>query len=357
MSVTQRELEPCTSAEDYLTLFADCFPETHGKPVATGEHYAWKYSAEGKARPCFEYGAYEDGRMVGYYAALPFHYRVSGQSVLGSMVCDVMTHSSMRGRGIFTQQGKFATGEMKTAGSALCLGFPIRAYVIPGHLKVGWKVAFDLPVYFKLLDPTPMLQSRNYGWLAGPAKAVTRGYGAVCNLTRSRITGGTCQRLDLATFAASADCASFLQAWSSHYECALLRTPEMLRWRLSAPYATYIGIGVYEAQKLTAIALLRRTEQQGFSSLGIVDLLALPGADLSSLHSGIEGVAREMRVSGIAMMCTSSDAGRLALRRNAFFRSPVVFKLILKWMGEEPAPPGLWREPAWHLTWFDTDTI
>ena len=43
---------------------------------------------------------------------------------------------------------------MRAAGMDLCVGFPIRPEVFPGHIKVGWKVAFDLPVYFKSAELT-----------------------------------------------------------------------------------------------------------------------------------------------------------------------------------------------------------
>jgi len=54
-------------------------------------------------------------------------------------------------------QGRYATEIMADEGVSFVTGYPIRPSVLPGHIKVGWKVAFDLPVYFKLLDPATLL--------------------------------------------------------------------------------------------------------------------------------------------------------------------------------------------------------
>src|SRR5436305_445431 len=83
---------------------------------------------------------------------------INGTKTTCGMVCDVMTHSSTRGRGVFTELGRFSLKNLGSQGVGFVSGYPIRAEVLPGHLKVGWNVAFCLPLYAKVLKTNASLR-------------------------------------------------------------------------------------------------------------------------------------------------------------------------------------------------------
>src|SRR5512140_1132750 len=80
-------------------LFRDAFPEAVGTAAETERHYLWKFQV---ALPSHEYVArLPDGTMDGYYAEIEFPYRGRESSWTGAMVCDGMTSSRSRGKGVF----------------------------------------------------------------------------------------------------------------------------------------------------------------------------------------------------------------------------------------------------------------
>jgi hypothetical protein len=353
----QVRLAPASTSAEYLRMFSDCFPETAGTPLSTEAHYLWKYGSAGKAAPVFEYGAYEDHEMVGYYAALPFAYSGPSGPILGGMVCDVMTHSSRRGRGIFTQQGLYATSAMGEAGVDFVLGFPIRESVLPGHLKVGWKVAFGLPVYFALVDPHPVLSTKRIGWLGVPARSLCSAYRLA--LRPGRGDAGECERVPALSLFRSREYDEFQARWGESYPVQLIRTSEFFCWRLSAPQACYQVVAFRIRGRLGAVAITRPTHLHGFDVLAIVDMMVLPEfrSAIGRLHEEIARIARESGAAAVVTMTTRPDARFLRLGRNGFLRSPVEFKLILKWLSRAPVPPSLWEAKSWHLAWADTDNL
>jgi hypothetical protein len=356
MTLEQSQLLPCTSSEQYLELFRDCFPETIGTPLLTKAHYDWKYGRNGKDRPVFEFAAFEEGRMVGYYAALPFRYGSPAGNLLGGMVCDVMTHSSMRGRGMFTKQGHFSTAAMAEAGVDFVLGFPIRKFVIPGHLKVGWSIAFGLPVYFKLLDPKAPLATRGCGWLASLLRPVSNSYLALRKIGRD--DAGEAKEIS-AELLGSEEHREFLHAWERQHPFHLNRTTDFFSWRLTAPGSEYHILEFRHGGKVAGIAVTRMTKLQGFDVLAVVDLLLLQefGHAAGTLHEFMARIARKLKASAVVIMLPAPEARSLRLARNGFFRSPVEFKLILKWLSQKPVPDRFWDASAWHLMWADTDNL
>ncbi|HTA71530.1 MAG TPA: GNAT family N-acetyltransferase [Bryobacteraceae bacterium] len=359
MSIEQKRLVPAASALEYQQLFRDCFPETAGTPLETHEHYLWKYGAVGKAGPAFEFGAYEDARLVGYYAALPFTYHVSGSPRIACMVCDVMTDSRMRGQGIFTMQGRYATEIMAKEGVSFVTGYPIRPSVLPGHFKVGWKVAFELPVYFKLLDPTTLLASRGLSFLVPVLRPLCAIYQAVARALTSGDDGGVCRQYAPEEFFELPEYEMFLKAWSPQYEIYLVRAADFFRWRLGAPAASYRILAQYHGRDLTGLAVVRNSTINNLDVTAIVDLMILPerASAAGALHREVERFARESRTGGVVIMTTRPDAARWRLCRYGFLKSPIKFKLILKWLSEAPVPSAFWRAEAWHLSWTDTDNL
>lgn len=359
MSVEYVTLAPGAAVSDYLSLFADCFPETLGTSLCTAPHYHWKYGPAGKNAPLLEYGGYEDGRIIGYYAALPFHYSLGGSSVLGSLVCDVMTHSSMRGRGIFTSMGRFATNSMARTGVAFCTGFPIRPAVIPGHLKVGWRIAFDLPIYIRIVDIRMVLAARGMRWAGSLLQPAVALYPHFRGLSTRRANNLYCSEHTVDSFFDRVDYARFYAQWRQQHENHLIRKEEFLRWRLSAPGFQYRMVALQHEERLVGLAIIRNTRSPGFEVVGIADLMILdeylPASGV--LHGELAALARRTGAAGVSAMCSIPEAGSLRLAGNGYIRTPYKFQFIAKWLADGDPPGRLWDARKWHLMWLDADTL
>jgi hypothetical protein len=147
MAITYQLFDHTKDLARQRALFCESFPENVGTSSESNAHYFWKFHSFPGALKSYEFGAYAENELIGYYAAIPYRYEISGEVKSCGMVCDVMTHPKMRGQGVFAGIGNFSTQSMKEAGVDFTTGYPIRPGVIPGHLKVGWKIIFDLPMY------------------------------------------------------------------------------------------------------------------------------------------------------------------------------------------------------------------
>jgi hypothetical protein len=346
---------------EYLELFADAFPENRGTSLATAGHYRWKYRSPALGMPAFEFGAYAEGRLVGYYAALPYAYSIDGRVRPIAMVCDVMTHTRLRGAGIFTALGRHATQAMARTEMSFCTGYPVRPAVLPGHLKVGWEVLFPLPVYLKLLDAEPLLRERGAAWLGGPVRLLLGGYQAICRAGcgLSRRTPPPWQALSIDEFFGHPGYPEFFRRWSAQYPHFLVKTEPFLRWRLGAPSALYCMVAVACGDARVALAITRRTELKGLDVVAVLDLMIPPECLhlAGAVHDALAAHARETRAAGIALMCTQPDALRWQLAAHGYWKAPYTFQFILKWLAAGPPPEAL-RDPArWHLMWIDSDDL
>jgi len=126
-------------------MFRLCFPESISAGTYLNGHYHWKFHTTD--RRSYEYQAADNTKLLGYYAAIEYAYIINGVEHNVAMVCDVMTHPDARGQGVFTKIGRYSTEQLADEGLSFSTGYPIRPEVIPGHLKVGWKALFQLPVY------------------------------------------------------------------------------------------------------------------------------------------------------------------------------------------------------------------
>jgi hypothetical protein len=347
-----------TGVEDRRELFDDAFPEHGGTGPASLDHYGWKFQGAPGTPSSYEYEAREGGRLLGYYAAIPYPYEIGGRSMTVGMVCDVMTSSSARGKGVFTQLGEYSLARMHESGLDFVTGYPIRPEVMGGHLRVGWKIAFELPMYVRPLKSNAVLASRGLGMLAPLGNVAVRAYGALLAPRGGRgqyvaETGTPDELLYRPEFSA------FLQRWSATVENHLVKTPEFYSWRLGAPEASYRVIQVRAGDEIVAAAIGRVATLQEIPSLALVDLMVLDGqrAALPALYAAIDGAARDAGVEAIVAMISRHQARRHRLARFGYVRSPFVFKLIIRSVSDSLEIGSISAELGWHLMWIDSDDL
>jgi hypothetical protein len=339
-------------------LFDDAFPEHRGTGPASVDHYRWKFHGAPACPPSYEFQASENRRMLGYYAAIPYPYSIDGRGMTVGMVCDVMTSTAARGRGVFTQLGAYALSRLHEAPLDFVTGYPIRPEVMGGHLRVGWKVAFELPMYLRPLRSNAILASRH---LSGLAPIVNVGVSAFGALSAPRPSGDTyvgqssapAELLDLPEFAV------FLERWAESVRNHLVKTPAFYAWRLGAPDAHYDAFLVRRGDEIVCAAIGRAATLHRIPSYALLDVMFVEGegAALTTLYQEIDHAARRAGVEAVVVMMSREQARRHALRRFGFLRSPFAFKLIIRSVSDSLDVDSISAEADWHLMWIDSDDL
>lgn len=341
-------------------LFRVSFPESVGTAVERTAHYLWKFRSFPAVdhAASYEYVGDEHGRVVAYYAALPYRYTFDGRAVTAGMVCDVMTHPDRRGRGLFTAIGRYATGALEAEGISFVTGYPVRPEVIPGHLKVGWKIVQPLPVW---LRPTGVrsLLPRRLRWMSvalnpllriGMAWArPARGY-RVAIITRERF---------LADIAPTPAYGELLARWKATVPNALEKDGRFLAWRTGAPETSYEFALLYRGQTLVGNALLRFNTLRGIECVAVLDIMIDPAhrGGAATLHHEIARHATRAGKDAIACMCSRERAQEYGFGGSGYFRTPAVFSLIVKRLGDAVTDAEVYDGRRWHTFWIDSDDL
>lgn len=341
--------------EQQRTLFKDCFPETNGDSIQKNEHYYWKfhsYPTEGKKS--WEFVSYIDKDMVGYYAALPYQYKIGTEKVTIGMVCDVMTNSKYRGKGIFTKMGCYSTNELALSVPFI-MGYPIRKEVIPGHLKVGWKIAFQMPLYMKFFKTNSLLKSKKIGFFSPFANLCVSLYNSVVH---SKVSSRyTCEVVTNIEEIQGYD--SLVDEWGKTIPNTLIKNMEFAKWRYGAPNRKYRFLAIKENDKLIAFLSFRSIIKKDVPSYAILDFISKPdNMDcIGLINSKLSELAKVENIEAIMVMMSSSSAERYKLIRNGFYKSPFIFNVIIKNLTNQFGDPELYNENNWHLMWVDSDDL
>ena len=274
------------------------------------------------------------------------------------MVCDVMTSSAARGRGVFTELGRYSLSRMHDSPLDFVTGYPIRPEVMGGHLRVGWKVAFELPMYLRPLRSEALLASRGVGMMAPIANVGVRAFAAITS-GRTRRGGFDCEVGAPAELVGRPEFATFLARWSGSVANHLVKTPSFYAWRLGAPGTRYTVVQVRRGERVVAAAIGRAAELQGIPSFALLDLMFLEEERdaLATLYGEVDRVARDLGVEAIVTMMSRHQARRHHLRRFGFLRSPFAFTLIIRSVSDSLDVESICAEADWHLMWIDSDDL
>lgn len=355
MQLQFSQFKPQEEIQEQRALWRDAFPETIGTPLETEQFYRWKFHGSLQSH---EYIArLPDGKLAGYYAAIKFPYIHKGKPVSVGMVCDVMTSSAARGKGVFTKLGAYALGEMATEGVAMTMGYPIRPEVIPGHIKVGWSISALLPVYIKVVDSKDILKNFGIPWLSAPVNlglAVVKGLMRATQRQANDITirQYTKDQLDQCSWI-----DELSSKWLEQVSFGLRKDRNFLKWRLGAPKTEYVILGAFDQNGIPiGICIARTTQLHGISTVAIMDSYATCRHKevFSLLDKQLEDIAKKERCAVVAGMYNPSWARQLGLRRRGYLCSNHKFKLITKNLGTANSDIDTSHAP---LMWIDSDDL
>ncbi len=350
-------------------LFLNAFPEQKGQPAETRAHYEWKFKTSNlQGIQSFEAAAWEGDQMIGYYAALPFFYRIGKNRALAGMVCDVMTHSHARGKGIFTKLGRYSIDQLKLASFDFVSGFPIRPDVLPGHIKVGWKVAFKLPLYLRVFRADSILRSKGLSLFVIPINLGVRLYqgffGVIDSILeiQSKEIGKRYRKkiLSVQEWAQHPALERFIENWRNTVDNSLEKSTSFYQWRLGAPETNYKILTVEMGTSITAAAITRLAPLHGVKTLAVIDWMTLPDHPQAArqLHQQLRTEALQSGAEVIGTMMSATQAKKYGLLSAGFLRSPLFFR----WIAQTLKTDGLnqeqiFSEANWNLMWIDSDDL
>ena len=338
-------------------LFSESFPENAGLPVETEAYYHRKFHSYPGETSSHEFVAEDGSGFVGYYAALPFIYLVEGEPFRCGLVCDVMTSPRMQGKGVFTKLGAYSLEQITELGFDFVTGYPRRAAVIPGHLKVGWQIAFKLPMYLLPRKGDGILRAKGFAWMAGMINPCLAAMQGLLGLKGS--AAYSFEIWDWKAFLEAHDYSSFVSDWASTRKVTLKKTPEFLRWRLSIQEVDYRVVAVKKGNDLVGISIVRACDPEGVPSLAVLDLMCI-GEDrgiLRVMRRGWLRLAERWQREVVLMMMSEFHASKMGLWRLGFLRTPTIFSFILKRLSPKAQAQLPIGPEAWHLMWIDSDDL
>lgn len=360
MHITLKPFNHKTDLLKQRELFCSCFPETSGLSVQKDDHYFWKFhSFPTEESKSYEYSAYREDALIGYYAALPFRYYINNEIRTCGMVCDVMTHPEMQGKGIFTKIGLYSTDKLKECGVDFTTGYPIRPEVIPGHLKVGWKIAFILPMYILPLRADFVLSGTKLNFLTPMLNRLVKLYLSSVKFFNRPQRVYTHETMNVDEFSKIRDYDCFYEKWRQSIKNVLIKDLAFIRWRTNAPGCDYKYIVIRHEGQIVAVSIVRYATIKAIPCLAILDLMILEGYyDCISVFNDIyEQLSLLNGLDTIVAMLSRYWAKKYRLIRTGYIKSPYIFRLIIKKLNDHLLDFDLFNEMNWHLMWIDSDDL
>ena len=345
--------------EDILrqrVLFKECFPTATDFQNSL-ELYNWKFHTNYNDRHSLEYIASLENQIIGYYAALPYKYQIQEEIKWSGMVCDVMTGVQSRGKGVFTKLGLYSTEDIKEKNYDFTTGFPIKPEVIPGHLKIGWKIVNKLPLYF---SPVSVHFLKNkIGFLVYPINFFLKYINIISSLfchlfTESKIT---IEEIFIPNLEDVEGLEEFYQEIRKKEKISLVKDLSFLKWRLSAPGAKYKVFASRLSGKLTGLIIARNFYRGKINCYGIIEIATIKHNKNHQLQliSILKKHARLDKVDLIVTMMSNLYYKKYKLYLMLYFTSFKYFTFIIKNFTINDSL--LNEKKLWNPMWINSDDL
>ena len=360
MDLSVKNFDSNTDLDQQRKLFKACFPETSGTALGKDSYYFWKFhQAPDKKASSYEYGAYIKNKLVGYYGWIPFPYNIDGKEATEVIACDAVVDSSYRKKGIFSKLGSYSLEQLKASNVDFTVGYALRPEVIPGHLKVGWKIGFNLPFYVKILDSRSILKSKKLFFLTPIVNIFFRIYNSFSKINLLKSSSFIVQSVDANELVDLEEYDVFFRDWSSQQRYYLIKSREFLRWRLGSPETRYSITIIKWDEKIVALAISTKRIIDGIPFLGIVDLMVLDDhySCLPLVYQEMESIAKSVSAELIGIIINKTWRKRFALFSNGFIRSPITYKFIINKLNDKLDYRSLLNEKNWCCTWLNSDHL
>lgn len=331
----------------------------HNVAIYNQAYWDWQYKQlpTGKS---YVYAAWDGTKIIGYYHVPVYRCSINGEEKLIGNIQDVAVDPNYRGIGLFRQLAEFANADLDKSDVDLIYTFPndksIRTFLKYNHFKVVSSVsALIRPVH-----AGGILRSRiNLFGLEKIAGWFADGW---VNLLASN------PKLENAKIEPITEITEEVEAVFSEYSTQfpnhLIRDKAWLDWRyLRSVRGKHSILALREAEKITAVVVLKEDEMLGNPSLLIMDFAFINGKDDSLLYL-IDQIRKEPKLtdSEFNLLFVSGIAPALAsFKQIGFFKipekvNPRILNLLSRSTSEIKAGP-IQAEKNWLLTLGDWDVF
>ena len=357
MELNFQEFNYLSQLKKRQQLFADCFPEVFKQDYTNIQYntdkYEWQFHSFPAGKTSYEYVAMLDQEIVGYYASLPYKYKIGDKIALSGMVCGVMTNPKFRKSGIFTKLGNFATEQQKANGVDFNLTFPIRKAVMPGFMRMGWDVVFEMPLYIKFLKLDSLLRSKKLFVLAPIVNPFLGFYNFFLKKSENK-------NIVVKIYTSIKEIQGyneFIEKYNKTIANTLIKDMAFSNWRYSSPDAQYLFFCAYKEDQLMGFISARPINREGIPSYGILDFMCNSNDCLNNLHSSLTAHAKQNNMEAVIMIMSKISSKKYKLISNGFLKSPFRFHFIIKNLSNKFANELFYNEDLWHLMFVDSDDL
>ena len=253
--------------------------------------------------------ANEKGVIASGYGIVRNYYSLRNGDFKVGLVCDVFTDANFRKMGLFKKVSLLAIKREELTDTKFLIGFPIRDEVMPGHLSVGWRYLFDMPL-----------------WWACPR------IGSIKNVQKNPTISTTLFKLQTE-------------------KVTLKPTSEFLKWRYSFFGVDYYLIGIPDSEDF---AIVRKSRLKGIPFTCIVFMQSSSKMNSRDLIRKIRNLSLRLKTFGVVGCWNNGYARDLFLYGSGLKKSSKIQKVIVRELNGFTCPD---EEDSYRLSWMDSDTL
>jgi hypothetical protein len=310
LSLEEFDYLPTHLFESFAKSYALSFPELNLDPQALLSFLNRKFvTLQNNGFHNIAALATTDGVIASGYGILRNKYTQGELSFDVGLVCDVFTKADFRKMGLFKRVSIHAIKREEMTDTKFLIGFPIREEVMPGHLSVGWRYIFDMPLWWAL----PRL-------------------GSIRNVKKNPTLRST-----LFTIEPNA--------------IAIKPTDEYLNWRFSLFDVNYYLVTIPNSEDF---AIVRKSKLRKLSFTCIVFMQSTSKNHTNKIISEIRSLSLRLGTLGVIGCWNDSYARDLFVPTSGLRKSSKIQKVIIRELNGFTCPN---EENGYRLSWMDSDTL
>jgi hypothetical protein len=327
-------------------------------------YWQWEF-VDNHTGPAEIFVACDGDKVVGHYAVIPQRYILDQKPLNAAIAVDAMTHPDYRYQKILTSIGRFMIEHCSTKTHfEFITAYAIRPAVLPGHIRVGWKPRFKIPIWVLPLSIKEILEKKieffqKRPFMASMADLISS---VVFRLLSSLLLSP--QKKYRVIIADRMGQDEYRLFWVNFMKqlpagCVIQdRTLEYLQWKYeSNPLRKYkYHLAYDDMDRLAGVMVTREVLYQGVEIMIIVDAWA-PTKDASNIYrnllNNVKKLCLKYRYPICAMMLTENNPIFESPLRFGFIPTPYRFTFITQEFNEDSIIHS--DNLKWHLMWGDTD--
>jgi GNAT superfamily N-acetyltransferase len=333
-ALTQVEMRPYRD-EDSAEVLALLQTSLGGGPGGsrTPEFFAWKHLENPFGRS-FMLVAESEGRVVGLRAFMRWTFTAGGREYKAVRAVDTATHPDYQGRGIFSQLTKRALDDLRSEAQFVFNTPNDKSK--PGYLKMGWRVAGDLPIAIKVRRPLRFARG------ARNLRESTSSPRPAPEVNAPRASEALASVTDLEGLLAAAR--------GPVHRLSTAHSADTLAWRYArSPQLDYRIVGGNEG-----LAILRVRPRGPLWEATVAEVL-VPHGDAAEARSLLKAAARSADVDHMTCLLPPGSAALKGARRTGFLRSPTGMTLTANPL--QPSSPNPLDMDSWALSLGDVEVF